>query len=152
MGQGKQVGKVGIHTVVGDAPEGLLEQLSPVQVQAVQPRRVAAFLEGLCVLMRILLLHLGEARSAQIRQVLPVCAPAVLLLSCACHGGDICSFRTHTHTHTHSLRFCITHREALRDLERRRRGRGEARRVKSGRSVGRYTVKRSWLQIKHRDA
>ena len=60
------------HTVVGDALEGLLEQLAPVKVQAVEPWRDAAFYECLCIFMSVLLLHLGEAGDAQVGEVLAV--------------------------------------------------------------------------------
>ncbi len=77
----------GGRTVVGDALEGLLEELAPVQVEAVQPGGDAALLEGRGVLVGVLLLHLGEARDGEVREVLAVGGGALLGLVVGGHGG-----------------------------------------------------------------
>ena len=73
-------GNGGEQTIVGDTLEGLLVQVAPVEVEAVQPRWDTALLEGGGVFVSILLLHGGEAGDAQVGEVLAVGAVAVLIL------------------------------------------------------------------------
>lgn len=72
-------------TVRRDPSVWLLEELSPVQIQGVQPWRVSTLFELFCVNVSILLLHRGEARYAQVWQVLAVLAAVKALLSSAGH-------------------------------------------------------------------
>ena len=67
-------------TIVGDAFKRLLEQLLPVQIQAMEPWWHAALFECLCVLMSILSLHGREPGRGEVREVLAVSSITAELL------------------------------------------------------------------------
>lgn len=71
-----------IITIVGDAFTRLLEELPPVQEEAMKPRWLATGLEYLGILVSILLLHGGESRGAQVGKMLPKSTAMRLLGLC----------------------------------------------------------------------
>lgn len=82
-----------VLTIGCDSFKWLLEQVEPVEVQAMKPWRDAARLKFLGIDVRILLLHGGEPRDAQVREELTI-LPAMGCLRCA---GDHCDAGSKRH-------------------------------------------------------
>ena len=79
------------HTIICYTLKRLGEELAPVRVQGMQPRRIVFGLEVVGVLVGILLLHHLEAWHIEVGEVLSVLsrpeAEAVLLCHCGCYSG-----------------------------------------------------------------